>query len=205
METGKYYISAYCSIAANRITVNGELVFDAAGLPFPDFAKQAYQHTGMAYPKFFKMDNLSKLAFLAAGVLLEDKIEQGAENNVALLFANKSSSLDTDLRYNEMIADRENYFPSPAVFVYTLPNICLGEISIRYKLFTENTFFIFADFNPEFFAGYAANLLDTKKADEVLCGWIELCGDQYRAFVYRVSPGGGIEHNVENIKTLYNK
>ena len=98
------------------------------------------------------MDNLSKLAFLAADLLLKNEVNEGEENNIALLFANKSSSLDTDVKHQESIADRQNYFPSPAVFVYTLPNICMGEISIRHKLYTENSFFIFAQFNAEFFA-----------------------------------------------------
>ncbi len=204
MATGKY-ISGWCLIENNRLVVNGETVMELPGIEFTDFAKQAYQQAETGYPKFFKMDNLSKLAFLAADRLLKDEVKDGQENNIALVFANKSSSLDTDVKHQDSIADRENYFPSPAVFVYTLPNICLGEISIRYKLYTENSFFIFADFNPEFFANYAATLLDTNKAEKVLCGWVEYYKDKYKAFMYLVSDKGSIEHTIENIQTIYNK
>lgn len=203
MATGKY-ISGWCLIEKNRVTVNSETVFEGTGMDFPEFAKLAYQDAETGYPKFFKMDSLSKLAFLAADKLLRDEVSEGEENNIALLFANKSSSLDTDVKYQESIADKENYYPSPAVFVYTLPNICLGEISIRYKLYTENSFFIFAGFNPEFFANYANILLETNKAAKVLCGWVEFYKQDYKAFMYLVSDEGTVAHTPENILTLYN-
>jgi hypothetical protein len=199
---GKYYISGYCSIEAGRIMLNGQEFFSAPDLLFIDFAKLAYKHAETDYPKFFKMDNLSKLSFLATDLLLKRQSTEG-DNNTALLFANASSSLDTDVKHNESINDKENYFPSPAVFVYTLPNICMGEISIRHKLYTENSFFIFDSFNPEFFANYAAILLDTNKAEQVLCGWTELFKNEYRAIMYLVAKEGTLEHTAHNIQTLY--
>lgn len=196
----KFYISGYCTIGNNRIVLNGEEYFSAPDAAFTDFAKQAYKHAETDYAKFFKMDNLSKLSFLASDLLLNN----GNDNsNTALLFANASSSLDTDVKYNESIIDAENYFPSPAVFVYTLPNICMGEISIRYKLFTENSFFVFEGFNSDFFVNYATSLLETAKADKVLCGWVEYFKDDYKAFMYLVSKEGTTEHTENNIQTLY--
>lgn len=200
----KYYISRYCSIQNSRIALNGNEFFSAPDTTFADFSRQAYKFAETDYPKFFKMDNLSKLAFLAADLLLKNKA-QTTDDATALLFANASSSLDTDVKYNESIADKENYFPSPAVFVYTLPNICLGEISIKHKLYTENSFFIFEAFNAPFFVDYAAILLDTNKAEKVLCGWAEFFKDDYKAFMYLVSPVGELEHTAENIQTLYLK
>ncbi len=151
------------------------------------------------------MDALSKLAFLGAELLLQTNPDPAVENDTALLLANRSSSLDTDVKYQESIADRDNYFPSPAVFVYTLPNICLGEISIRHQLKSENSFFIFDAFNPEFMANYASILIETGKAEKVLCGWTELFGNDYRAFMYLVEKSGSLVHDKQNISTLYNK
>ncbi|PZR18277.1 MAG: 3-oxoacyl-ACP synthase [Flavobacterium psychrophilum] len=198
-----YFITDYCTIEQGRIVHNGQEVFAAPDAEFADFAKQAYKHAETDYAKFFKMDNLSKLSFLAADLLLKGQPADGS-NNTALLFANASSSLDTDVKYNASIADKDNYFPSPAVFVYTLPNICMGEISIRYKLYTENSFFIFEAFNPDFFEAYAQILLDTGKADKVLCGWVEFFKDDYKAFMYLVSKEQGKAHTKQNIQTLYN-
>lgn len=200
----KTYIQAWCTIENNKIVLNGETVFESENSEFVDFSKKAYQHFEIGYPKFFKMDNLSKLAFLAAELLLKNENPE-IENNIALLFANKSSSLDTDVKYQHSISDKENYFPSPAVFVYTLANICLGEISIRHQLKTENSFFIFEAFNPTFMADYAAVLIQTQKAGKVLCGWTEFFEEEYKLFLYLVGNEGNYTHDKQTLETLYNK
>ncbi|ESU23771.1 hypothetical protein FEDK69T_11790 [Flavobacterium enshiense DK69] len=204
MQT-KNYISGHCVIENNSVMVNGVKQFELEQASFSEFAKAAYKNFNMDYPKFFKMDNLSKLAFLASEIILGSKVKEGEENNIALVFANQSSSLDTDVKYQGSIADKENYFPSPAVFVYTLPNICIGEISIRHKLQSENAFFVFEDFNAEFMTNYADLLLATNKAEKVLCGWVEYYQENYKAILYMVEKQGDLEHNKEIVNTLYNK
>jgi hypothetical protein len=205
MIVNKSYIQSYCTIQNNEIILNGTTVLKLDPTAFSDFSKKAYQYFEMNYPKFFKMDNLSKLAFLGAELLLKTESDSTIENNTALVFANKSSSLDTDVKYQNSISDKENYYPSPAVFVYTLPNICLGEISIRHQLKSENSFFIFADFNAEFMEKYSNVLLETKKADKVLCGWVEYYNEEYTAFLYLVGKEGGFIHNEQTLTNLYNK
>ncbi|MGN7866569.1 3-oxoacyl-ACP synthase [Chryseobacterium sp. 22458] len=169
-----------CTIEHSKITVNGDLVFESQSETFQEFAKEAYKSLEISYPKFHKMDALSKLAFLAADTLLKDE----DHSRTALVFANRSSSLDTDFKYQESINDQKNYFPSPAVFVYTLPNICVGEISIRHKMQTENAFFVLDEFDEKFLNDYSEQLLQSGKADKVLCGWVELYQENYKAFVY---------------------
>ena len=200
----KTYIQSYCSIHKNSISLDGALVFDSEATEFALFAKEVYKNFKMNYPKFFKMDQLSKLAFLAAELLLENINDISNKNKVALLFANSSSSLETDIKFQNSISDKENYFPSPAVFVYTLPNICLGEISIKHQLKSENSFFIFEAFNSEFMVNYANILLNTDKADQVLCGWVDYLNEEYTAFMYLVSKDGQTLHNKQTIETLYN-
>jgi hypothetical protein len=179
-------IKSFCTIQNNEIILNGESVFKIEPTTFSDFSKQAYQNFEINYPKFFKMDSLSKLAFLASELILKSELDSEKENNIALVFANKSSSLDTDVKYQKSIADKENYYPSPAVFVYTLANICLGEISIRHQLRSENTFFIFDAFKPDFMMQYSNVLLNTNKADKVLFGWVEYFEEDYKAALYLI-------------------
>jgi hypothetical protein len=205
MRVNKTYIKSFCTIQNNQISLNGETVFGTEPTVFSDFSKKAYQYLGINYPKFFKMDNLSKLAFLGAELLLKIEGNSSEENNTALVFANKSSSLDTDVKYQNSISDSDNFYPSPAVFVYTLPNICLGEISIKHQLKSENSFFIFADYNPEFMEKYCNILLETHKADKVLCGWVEYYNEAYKAFMYVVDTQGEMEHKQELLKQLYNQ
>lgn len=203
--TTNYHISNYCKIENNALQVNGITVLEMNDVLFPEFIKNASKAIGLDYPKFFKMDNLSKLAFLAAEAILKNNINLEEENNMALVFANKSASLDTDVKYQSSISDRENYFPSPAVFVYTLPNICVGEISIKNQLKTENAFFVFDDFKAEFMSDYTSYLLESNKAEKVLCGWVEFYKNEYKAFVYLVEKSGTLAHNKETLQTLYNK
>lgn len=184
--------------------MNGQLIFSDGTEDFSIFIKNGYKSLKTDYPKFFKMDNLSKLAFLAADVLLKNENLNEAENNVALVFSNKASSLDTDRKHQAAIENDDDYFPSPAVFVYTLPNICLGEISIKHRLFSENSFFIFDRFNAEHLQLYANNLLQSGKAEKVLCGWVDLDGNNYEAFLYLVERNGEMEHKTEEINRLYN-
>ncbi len=169
-----------CTIENSKIILNNEIIFETQTENFSDFAKEAYKSLELNYPKFHKMDNLSKLALLASEMILKDE----DHSRTALVFANKSSSLDTDFKYQESINSQENYFPSPAVFVYTLPNICVGEISIKHKMQTENAFFVLDEFDEQFLNEYSEHILQSGKADKVLCGWVELYQESYNAFVY---------------------
>lgn len=211
-----FHIKSYCHIKNQTILLNGELLYkeeneqEGEVIDFSTFIKRVYKFLKTDYPKFFKMDNLSKLAFLAADVLLKkENLNEEAvpadwqENNIALVFSNRASSLDTDRKHKAAIENDAEYFPSPAVFVYTLPNICLGEISIKHKLYSENSFFIFDHFNAEHLHLYANSLLKSEKAEKVLCGWVDFDENSYQAFLYLVENEGKIENTTEEITRLY--
>lgn len=203
--TNTYYIKSFCKIKQESVHLNNSVLFQSEQQDFDSFSKEAYKALSVNYARFFKMDHLSKLAFLTADCLLkEEKLSPEVPSNTALILANRASSLDTDRKHQESIQDKTNYYPSPAVFVYTLPNICLGEISIRYKLFTENSFFIFDSFQPQKLLLYAKGLLDSNKAEKALCGWVEFDGKSYESFLYLVAKEGALEHTEENILNLYN-
>ncbi|MEX0273969.1 MAG: 3-oxoacyl-ACP synthase [Flavobacteriaceae bacterium] len=197
-----YAISKFCHVRDSGILLNGQEVFSSGPSEYAPFIKTAYRHLGIQYSKFFKMDALSKLAFVAAYVILRD---EGAadKRNIDLVFSNKASSLHTDRKHWESMGDVENYYPSPALFVYTLPNICLGEISIYHKLYSENSFFIFERFNPVYLHGYANALMDGKTAEKVLCGWVDVDGDKSEAFLYLVEREGSWAHTPTELERLY--
>jgi hypothetical protein len=200
-----HHIKSYIHIKNNTVSLNGKTVYSDREPEFKSFIKAAYKATDTKYPKFFKMDNLSKLAFLASDILLvNEELSSNEEHNIAIVFSNKSSSLDTDRKHQESIQHQNDYYPSPAVFVYTLPNICIGEISIKHKLYSENSFFIFDSFNAEHLRVYTNSLVQTGKSDMVLCGWVDYDENSYEAFIYLVSQEGKLEHNTNEIITLYN-
>ena len=65
-----YYISNSCVIKNNVVFNNDALAFESDAGNFTTFAKAAYKNFEIEYPKFFKMDNLSKLAFLGSEMVL---------------------------------------------------------------------------------------------------------------------------------------
>lgn len=195
-----YYISNSCVIKNNVVFNNDALAFESDAGNFTTFAKAAYKNFEIEYPKFFKMDNLSKLAFLGSEMVLA---KQQEKENIALLFANKSASLDTDLKHQESIQDKENFFPSPAIFVYTLANICIGEVSIRHQLKTESAFFCSESYQPAFMMNYANYLLDKNKATKVLCAWVENINESYEAVFYLVEKQGKKQHTITEIEKIF--
>lgn len=200
----KFYISDFCSLRNNRVFKNGEEVYsDVASDNIKDFAKGFYKFLDLKYPKFHKMDELCKLGFLATEVLIDHMVD--INQDTALVLSNSASSLDTDRKHQISIDDRSNFYPSPTVFVYTLPNIIMGEISIKNKLKSENAFFVSENFDSEFIANYSQVLLQTGKASNVICGWVDLDNDKYDVFLAFLSKKGEKELTKKELNNLYNQ
>src|ERR1700744_5531982 len=152
------YITASCIISDHVVHLNGMAVFDHSQAAGQDFLLAVYRYPGVQYPKFYKMDNLSKLGWLACELLLRDgfRAEDYRPEEVPVVLSNANASLDTDYKYFATVKD----IPSPALFVYTLPNIMTGEICIRHHFKGENAFFVFESFNAAFLAQYVRDLMD---------------------------------------------
>lgn len=198
----KYYISDFCLIRDKKVFKNGvELYTDIESTSLKDFAKGIYKFLDLKYPKFHKMDELCKLGFLASEVLLKEK--EQVDQDTALVLSNRASSLDTDRKHQLSIQNREDFYPSPAVFVYTLPNIIMGEISIKNKMKSENAFFVTDSFDTDFMTSYSKILMNTGKASDVICGWVDLDNDKYDVFLAFLSKKGEKELTKEELNKLY--
>ena len=184
----KDYIISSSVLVRNGVAVcNGAVKYEHKGIDVAAFTKELYKELKTDYPKFFKMDNLCKLAFVSVELLLKDhSVDSHDTGKVALVLSNASASLDTDRTYFRSVEDKENYFPSPAVFVYTLPNIMMGEICIRHKFTGENTFFISEKFDSELLASCSENILSSEKASCVIAGWVEINGDEWESALFLV-------------------
>src|SRR5690606_28639063 len=147
-------------IKKGKVLLNGQPYLDGLSMDFKVLSKELYQHLELHYPKFYKMDNLSKLAFLASEIILSDNTEK----EVALIFSNKEASLDTDIQHQKRIQEPQEFFPSPAVFVYTLPSICIGEISIKHQFKSESMFCLSDYFQIDYLMPYCTFLNSCGKA-----------------------------------------
>lgn len=176
-----------CSIADGTIQVDGTDVFVGPADSFTAFARAAFRALGVEYPKFHKMDNLAKLGFLAAEHLLagQDFRAAGTGSRVGIILANATSSLDTDLRHE---AQLRQGLASPALFVYTLPNIVVGELCIRHGIKGESLLFVAENYDATTQVAYVANLFAHQRIDKCLGGWIDFFDEDYRAFFYLVGP-----------------
>ncbi|MDO7875805.1 hypothetical protein Q5H93_13765 [Hymenobacter sp. ASUV-10] len=184
-----FKILGSCRIDENKIFVNQQLVFDNFAINFSQFADTAYQNQGVDYPRFYKMNNLSKLGFLAAEYLLSNFVESPSAHVsgelTGIILANHYSSLDTDLKHQQFI---KQGVASPAVFVYTLPNILIGELCIRQGIKGENTFFIAADYDIPGQTAYVTQLLNDQLITHCFVGWVEYTAAGHQAFLAFVGP-----------------
>ena len=166
-------------IRPDAVEVDGRhLPIDAFG---KDLLTALYRQYVGDYPKYYKMDPLSRLGFIASELLLQ---AEGAERFVAcddraVIFFNHSSSVCADRQYIETIADPDNCFPSPSVFVYTLPNIVTGEIAIRNGYHGETSFYILPRQDDRLMQQILqASSLDST-TQSILCGWLNYEDDTH--------------------------
>jgi hypothetical protein len=195
-------ISDYCLIRNNSVVVNNNILYSGQSAGFGEFSAAVYKHFSVNYPKFHKMDNLSKLGFLSADLLLRDKnINLNYDGDeIGIILMNSSSSLDTDRHHQNSINNRANYFPSPAVFVYTLPNVVIGEICIRHKLYGEGNFFIMEEFNSTFLVSYVQQLFDSGIIQCCITGWVELGCNDYESMVLLIEKTGRTDLGIANFE-----
>lgn len=183
----------------------------ANGQPVPvqrsdrPYLTDLYHALNLSYPKFFKMDNLCKAGLLASELVLRNSPIDGhnPRHDVAVVGINRSASLDTDQQHQQHLAP-DNYFPSPAIFVYTLANIVTGEIAIRHKLLGESSFYV----APAFSAQQMAQVIDTTLLDTdincLLCGWIEVMEQELDVLMLLIDRHDGTPPSAQNINALYN-
>ncbi|RAW00146.1 hypothetical protein [Pseudochryseolinea flava] len=196
------FISGYSRIHQGRlITPKETTVFAAAD--FHDFLEKAYDQLALAYPKFYKMDPLSRLGVLASEILLrETPVSNYLPDEVAVVLSNAEASLDTDLRYQATIATA----PSPSLFVYTLANVSMGEICIRHGLKGENAFFVSPSFDPQWMSRYVDLIMMQDQVKACVAGWLNVLSDRYDVFLYLVEKqkrGLSEIHSAETLARLY--
>ncbi len=198
------YISASCIISNHVVYKNVQPVFENKGVELSEFLVSTYHNFALQYPKFYKMDSLSKLGWLATEILLKDSFKpyEHKPEDIGIVFANANSSLDTDVKYYETAKN----IASPALFVYTLPNIVIGEICIRHNFKGENAFFIFEKFDTGFIEQYVSNLINNNILQSCICGWVEVLADEYKAVLYLIEKHrnrDSIIFTKENLNKIY--
>lgn len=139
-----------------------------------DLIVELYRRYIGDYPKFFKMDLLSRLGFVASELLLQEERricpDVSHDENRAVILVTRHASIYNDQAYERTIVP-ENYFPSPSLFVYTLPNVVTGEIAIRNHYYGETSCFVLPDESAAevFLDEYMPSI-----GSSAICGWIDV-------------------------------
>ena len=176
--------AVYCAPNApspsQQYTANTYSVEHHVRITPPSDLTEIYKQQIGNYPKFYKMDKLSQLGFIASELLLKQESprkEQCADRAVVLF--NHSSSVWVDREYAKSIAVGDDYFPSPSLFVYTLPNIVCGEIAVRNGYHAETSFYILPHKDENMMHQVLASTFLDETIQSILTGWIDYEDDQH--------------------------
>lgn len=173
-----YSVVKECVIEKQKLFIDGDLVFDGVDADnYRDFISKSYKLIEKPNIKYFKADEMSKLGVTAANHLLKDVLQDYESEEIALLMANSSASLNTDIKHQTQIESEEEV--SPAIFVYTLPNIVMGEICIKHGIKGENTFFVAEEMPADLFTSYL-NILFNRGINLCIVGWCEFLNNEYK-------------------------
>jgi len=98
----------------------------------------------------------------------------------------RSASVCADRAYQETIRSAEEFFPSPAAFIYTLPNIVTGEIAMRNHYHGETTYLL--QETPADVRRLLTQVLRAPGTHSVLGGWIDIANtDTFSANMYIIN------------------
>ncbi len=181
----------------------GRLVRNGTTLAAAPDAAGIYRELGCSYPKFFKMDTLSKWAWLGAEALLRQDgawvYEGFPKEQVGLVLATLDGCLEADKKYADSMAT----VASPALFVYTLPNIMLGEICIRHGFKGEQLCLAGESFDAEALCYQAQDLLSVRNLGHCLFGWADASGDRQDICLFWASGSQAPQLTSDWLQSIY--
>ena len=192
---------------------NGKVLFDRhIDEDFNKFINETYKNSSLLYPKFSKIDNLTKLGFLTSDILIrkDNPTRLTKNDDIGIILTNASASLENKINFNNKIKENIDNPKCSSSFIYTFPNSLIGEICIKHRITGENGFFIFEKFNEEFLFNYVSNLFELKKVNHCISGWVDFIDNNYYSILYMIKnakvkdiASDSIMFNSNNLKILY--
>jgi len=198
-------ITRYCSITPEALIFNDKKVEIRQQESIDAYFRTLYKSMGINYGKFYKMDPLCKLAFLCTETLLRDLdlTKKYPEDKIGIVVENRHASIISDEKHQASIQNKQDYYPSPSVFVYTLPNIMLGELCIRHTIKGENSCFLFPTFDAGFIKNYVDILFEKEHYGCCITGWIDLNTNNFSAHLFLIEQRTSDESYLSKFDTDY--
>ena len=98
-----------------------------------------------------------------------------------MVLSGRYGCLETDIQHQQIIDSEGDAGASPAVFVYTLPNVAAGEISIRHHVKGENTWFWSDDRQMSDICQYAGMMMAAQDLKYCMAGYFDCIAGKYEA------------------------
>lgn len=191
-----FFINHALSWQNDIVRLDGETLFSNLE------ADDIYRSFQINYIKYFKMDALSKAAFLASEILVSAADFRENKDEVALVLSSAYGCLDVDRKFEES----RHSIASPALFVYTLPNIMLGEICIRHKFKGEQMMLVSEEPDYDLMSFYVTDLLENRAMSACLCGHADAIDNFTRVELFWVSKEAiGKPLNSENLASHFSQ
>lgn len=173
-------ISHSVHITPEMVTIDGkEIPHSATG---KELLAEVYKQHLADYPKFYKMDLLTKLAFVATELLIQSETDRQENSERGIILFNSSSSVVADRKHISTFCREGEFFPSPSVFLYTLPNILTGEIAIKNQYKGESTLYILNQRDEVLMDKIIGSSFGQRGTGSIITGWIDcLSNDNFEA------------------------
>ena len=177
IQNGKAVIRAAHTLrmTTDTLTINEEKIETSAN--GKALLTELYKSRIGDWPKFYKMDLFSRLAFTAAELLIQKETKEEQEEIHDIILFNRSSSVIADRNHLATLGDEENFFPSPSIFLYTLPNVVTGEIALKHSYTGETSLYILNDRNEALISQIIEASMATSRSRRLIAGWVD-CSDE---------------------------
>ena len=179
------------SITESSFSVDGKAItVESGGAALVTEIFKKYLGDGQ---KFYKMDPYSRLAYLSccmaaqgpdgpreqdpaqtasSSVNREATVDIAPEETALVLFTREGSLL-ADRRHLGTFCREGEYYPSPAIFINTLPNVVLGEIALKNRIKGETTLVMLSERDETTIRTVLEATLSFSSPRRLICGWVD--------------------------------
>ena len=166
----------YDEVKSLRITPDS-LVVDGQAVPLEARGSSLVTEIFKKYladgSRFFKMDLYSRLAYVGTSLLAKDTLDAYDPEDRALFVFTQNGSVLADRKHLSTFSDPKEFYPSPAVFINTLPNVVLGEIAVKNSIKGETTLVLLPDREETVIQQIMEASMSATRPGVVIYGWVD--------------------------------
>ena len=163
------------TITPDRLVLDGQAVpLESRGSALITEIFKKYLADGS---RFFKMDLYSRLAYVGTSLLAKDSLEGSDPEDRALIVFTQNGSVLADRKHLSTFSNPDEFYPSPAVFINTLPNVVLGEIAVKNSIKGETTLVLLPRRDEAAIDKVIEATVSATRPAVLICGWVDCDAD----------------------------